>query len=180
MPDDPVYRDPVDLLPNGLVRPKGQRKVSKRKKRADQVKIAAALGKGGALREIAEEVGLSKTMVVHVRDKIDAGKDHHLAKVRERARDELADLAIDALRPTIEKMKERLSDEKTRLSDMAQSARALNEIAFPSVEQVAPVAPVADMARLSGGIAAELLLRLKEHEEKTGRPETEVDGERVG
>lgn len=198
-PDEPVYRDPIDPLPNGLVRPKGERKVSKRRKRADQVKIAAALGKGGALREIAEDVGLSKTMVVHVRDKIDAGKDKYLAEVRKRAQDELAKDAIDVLKLNIEKQRQALNGTPLvnkegaaildaegkpitvppRLSDMAQSARALNEIAFP-LQDLEPLrAPLGDIAKMSGGIAAELLLKLKEHEEKNARPEKEVEGERI-
>lgn len=176
----PEYRDPIDLLPGGIVRPKGRRKQSKKARRARQVQIAAALGKGGALREIAEETGHSKTMVVHVRDKIDSGKDPYLAKVRERARDELSTAAIDALRLNISKQKEALEAGGQRLSDMAQSARSLNEIAFPS-EQAGPVVPltVTDLGKLTGAAAAELLLQLKAHEERTARPERLVDGERI-
>lgn len=177
----PENRVRIDALDDACATgtPPGQRKVSKRKRRGDQIKIAAALGKGGAIREVAEEVGLSKTMVQFVKDKIDKGKDRYLAEVRQRAQDELSTAAIDALRPTIAAMKAKIDDKDTRLSDMAQSARALNEIAFPAQEQAPLRVPLGDMAKMSGTIAAELLLQLKAHEEKTARPEIEVDGERI-
>jgi hypothetical protein len=163
-------------------RPRGERQISKRRKRADQVKIAAGLGSGAAIREVAEDTGLSKTMVMHVKKKIESGKDKHLVAVAERARQELATQAIDVLKLNIEKQKEAL--EKTgkdapRLSDMAQSARALNEIAFaPSIEE-AKQDGFELGANVTGKIAAELLLKLKEHEARTSRPERLTEGERV-
>lgn len=160
----------------------GQRKVSKQKRRRDQVRIAAALGTGAALREVAEEVGLSKTMVVHVRNKIEAGKDPHLANVFRKAQEEIAEMSIDALKPAILAAKQKAQDPETRGSDVAQIIRALGErvdkAAYVPLEPGSS-APSADVGALAGRAAAELLIALKEHEEKHSRPEREISGERV-
>ena len=169
------------------VRPVGsKRKMSPQQRLEEKIKAAALMGVGTPIRKTAVMLNVSKGMVQQIRTsmKEDTPQGEILRKAAQEAREAVAGEAMGVLRLAINKAKTQITKgvrtskgySEPPLAHVAQAVRSLSDVAMyePHKDEIPTADHPRDRVQMTAGAMADLLLKVRDHEQAKGRVEIDV------